>query len=501
MDTRADLDAIIEKIQALGALTRSAEATVKELPDYCMGSYNETLSQRPDSAKEGAGMTFQGSVSVANAKERKKIVCLGAGLVASPLVEYLTRDANHSLTVVSGLAGEADAMAAKYKHRSVTAATVDVGKQADTVASLVAAADCVVSLLPAPMHVNIAKSCLVSKTPLVTASYISPEMQALHEAAVASRIPILCELGLDPGMDHMSAMKIIDEVQAQQGRVVSFSSVCGGLPAPEAADNPIAYKFSWSPRGVLTAALNSAQYLKNGKLVQIDGENLLTSAERVNFLPAFALEQIPNRNSLPYAQVYNIPDAESIFRGTLRYAGNCAIMHQCRLLGLLNTAEETLPATWPALISQLKSRMSSRLSPDAEAFLVWLGLDDPAAFVDPSAKSTIDAFCALLTKKLSYLPGERDMAIMHHEFDVEFADRRELITSTYVGYGDSESTVMAKTVGMSAAIGVDLILRGDVAGTGVLTPTTPDIYTPGLARLEAEGIRFVEKTRVLPKKA
>ncbi|KDO18387.1 saccharopine dehydrogenase [Saprolegnia parasitica CBS 223.65] len=464
-----------------------------------MGTYDQTLSQRAESTKEGAGMTFQGSVSVSAAKERKQIVCLGAGLVASPLVEYLTRDANHSLTVVSGLQGEADAMAAKYKHRSVTPATINVGTQKDAVASLVASADCVVSLLPAPMHVDIAKACLSSKVPLVTASYISPEMQALNDMAVAQRIPILCELGLDPGMDHMSAMKIIDEVQAQNGRVVSFSSVCGGLPAPEAADNPIAYKFSWSPRGVLTAALNSAQYLKNGQVVQIPGEALLTSAERVNFLPAFALEQIPNRNSLPYAQVYNIPDADSIFRGTLRYAGNCAIMHQCRLLGLLNTNETALPATWPELIAHLKAGMSSRLTPDAEAFLTWLGLDDGSALIDPSATSTIDAFCALLIKKLSYLPGERDMAIMHHEFQVDFADRRELITSTYVGYGDDESTVMAKTVGMSAAIGVDLILRGDVQGHGVLTPTTPDIYTPGLARLEAEGIRFIEKSRVLPK--
>ncbi|RHY35266.1 hypothetical protein DYB32_000236 [Aphanomyces invadans] len=515
MDTRSELDEILRKIHALADLTPKAEANVRELPDYCQGKYDQTLRQ----IKDGAGMSFTGNATVHDAAERKNIVCLGAGLVSAPLVEYLTRDPNHSLTIVSGLPGEASAMAQKYtkKNRAVKPATIDVGKDQSSVASLVSEADCVVSLLPAPMHVNIAKMCLDSATPLVTASYISPEMHALHGQAQAQRIPILCELGLDPGMDHMSAMKIIDEVQAKNGRVVSFSSVCGGLPAPEAADNPIGYKFSWSPRGVLMAALNAAQYRKDGKIVQVKGEDLLTTAERVNFLPAFALEQIPNRDSLPYADIYNIPDAESIYRGTLRYAGNCAIMHECRLLGLMNTTPETLPATWPELLAKLKARKTLR--PDAEAFFTWLGLTDPStvigasaccsttftshpalvASIDPSATCTIDAFCSLLTKKLSYLPGEHDMAIMHHEFGVEFPDRREVITSTYVGYGDDESTVMAKTVGMSAAIGVELILRGDVSSTGVLTPTTPDIYTPGLARLEAEGIRFIEKTRVVAK--
>ncbi|RLO07562.1 hypothetical protein DYB28_000243 [Aphanomyces astaci] len=496
MDTRGELDKILRKIHELADLTPRAEANVRELPEYCQGKYDETLRQI---IKDGAGMSFSGNISVHDAKERKHIVCLGAGLVSAPLVEYLTRDPNHSLTVVSGLPGEASAMAQKFtkKNRAVKPATVDVGRDPRAVAALVAEADCVVSLLPAPMHVNIAKLCLDASTPLVTASYISPEMQALHAQAQAQRIPILCELGLDPGMDHMSAMKIIDQVQAQNGRVVSFSSVCGGLPAPEAADNPIAYKFSWSPRGVLMAALNAAQYRKNGHVVQVPGEDLLTAAERVNFLPAFALEQIPNRNSLPYADIYNIPGNKtslSVYRGTLRYAGNCSIMHQCRLLGLMNPNPETLPATWPELVAKLKAKKSS-LRPDAEAFLTWLGLDDPSALVDPSATCTIDAFCALLIQKLSYLPGERDMAIMHHEFGVEFPDRRrEVIT-----YGDDESTVMAKTVGMSAAIGVELILRGDVQSTGVLTPTTPDIYTPGLARLEAEGIRFIEKTRVVTK--
>ncbi|CAK4130240.1 unnamed protein product [Aphanomyces euteiches] len=495
MDTRAELDEILRKINGLAELTPAAEAIVRELPDYCQGKYDQTLRQ----IKDGAGMSFSGNVTVHDAQERKNIVCLGAGLVSAPLVEYLTRDPNHSLTIVSGLPGEASAMAQKFtkKNRAVKPMTIDVGKDQSAVASLVADADCVVSLLPATMHVPIAKTCLTSNTPLVTASYISPEMQALDAQAKAQRLPILCELGLDPGMDHMSAMKIIDEVQANGGRVASFSSVCGGLPAPEAADNPIGYKFSWSPRGVLMAALNAAQYRKDGQVVQVKGEDLLTAAERVHFLPAFALEQIPNRNSLPYANIYNIADADSIFRGTLRYAGNCAIMHQCRLLGLLDTTPQALPTTWPELISKLKAKKT--LTADAEAFLTWLGLEDPSTLIDASATTPIDAFCALLIKKLSYAPGERDMAIMHHEFGVEYSDRREFITSTYVGYGNEESTVMAKTVGMSAAIGVELILRGDVASHGVLTPTTPDIYTPGLARLEAEGIRFVEKTRVLAK--
>ncbi|TMW55077.1 hypothetical protein Poli38472_013839 [Pythium oligandrum] len=490
MNSREELDAIIEKIKTLSGLVPGADASVAELPDYCGLDYSKTLRGE----KEGAGRAD--SNTVVKSEEQRKVVCLGAGLVAAPLVEYLSRERGNEVNIVSAVEGEASRMYRKFGRHNVKPHTVNVSTDRAGLEKLCAEADCVVSLLPATMHTDVAKLCIDHRTPLVTASYISPEMKELNDRARAAGIPILCELGLDPGMDHMSAMKVIDEVKAHDGKIVSFSSVCGGLPAPEAADNPIGYKFSWSPRGVLTAALNAAQYKHNGKIINIPGEDLLKSNERVNFLPAFAIEQIPNRNSLPYSEIYGIPEAHSIFRGTLRYAGCCDILYQLRQFGLFNTdTSVAIPSTWPELIRELSRSASYKLQPDAEQFLHWLGVysDNTPLIKGPSI---IDTFCTLLQDKLAYQPGERDMAIMHHEFGVEYANgKKEKRTSTYVGYGSEEGdTVMAKTVGVTAAIGVQMILQDAVQGRGVLTPTTPDIYVPALARLEVEGVRFSEKT-------
>ncbi|KAF1795345.1 Saccharopine dehydrogenase, C-terminal [Phytophthora cactorum] len=467
MSDREALDAIITKIRSLAELTSGANATVTELPDLCGTDYSKT---RGIVRKDAAANTTTDVSSQAEEAEGNEV------------------------HVVSGIEGEVKEMMRKISRRNIKPHVVNVAEDAAGVDKLCAEADCVVSLLPATMHTSIAQRCIQHATPLVTASYVSPEMKELDAKAKKAGIPILCEIGLDPGMDHMSAMKVIDEVKAHSGKIMSFSSVCGGLPAPEAADNAIGYKFSWSPRGVLTAALNAAQYRKDGRIINVAGEDLLNSSERVNFLPAFNIEQIPNRNSLPYGDIYGIPEAHSLYRGTLRYGGCCQILYQLRKLGLFDMdPSKPIPATWPDLLTQLGGRRGLR--DDAHGFLQWLGAYDNSTPV-VKAPSILDAFCALLQDKLSYQPGERDMAIMHHEFGVEYEDgKREKRTSTFVGYGSEKGdTIMAKTVGLSAAIGVQLILQDAVQGRGVLTPTTPDIYGPALARLEVEGVRFIEKT-------
>jgi len=509
MRDREQLDAVLAKIRALAELTMGASATVTELPDFCGTDYSKTHgASRKDEAARSTPLSpasSTGTVVKDVSSRPKTVVCFGAGLVATPLVEYLSRDPSTHVRVVSGIDGEAARIAKALAPRAnISPLTVNVLSESETatIAQLCADADCVVSLLPAPMHLAIAEKCIAGKTPLVTASYVSPEMRALDERAKQAGVPILCELGLDPGMDHMSAMKVIDDVKARDGTVVSFSSVCGGLPAPEAADNPIGYKFSWSPRGVLTAALNAAQYKKDGRIVNVKGENLLASSERVNFLPAFALEQIPNRDSLPYADIYGIPEAHSIFRGTLRYAGCCQILYQLRQLGLLDldrSVESVLPSSsksWPGLLEELSRHADSTITPEARGFLEFLGAFNQETRLVSTAPSVLDSFCSLLQDKLEYAPEERDMAIMHHEFGVEYPDgKKEKRTSTFVGYGSGgQDTIMAKTVGVTAAIGVSMILKDAVQGRGVLTPTTPDIYAPALARLEVEGVKFVEKT-------
>ncbi|KAI9908468.1 hypothetical protein PsorP6_004023 [Peronosclerospora sorghi] len=492
MKDREALDKIIAKIQSLAELTSGANATVTELPNVCGTNFSKTRGVLVKK-KAAANTTFTSDVSVSSQKKRK-IVCFGAGLVASPLVEYLSRDIGNEIHVVSAIESEVKGMLRKVTRRNVKPHVVNVANNAASVDKLCAEADCVVSLLPATMHTAIAQHCIQHATPLVTASYISPEMKKLNTTAKKAGIPILCEIGLDPGMDHMSAMKVIDEVKAQCGRIISFSSVCGGLPAPEAATNAIGYKFSWSPRGVLTAALNAARYLKDGQVIHVSGQDLLNSSERVNFLPALNIEQIPNRDSLPYGEIYGIKDAQSLYRGTLRYGGCCQILYQLQKLGLFDVdTSKLIPATWPDLLSHLGEPQSLRQ--DAYKFLQWLGAFDDATHI-AQAPSILDAFCALLQEKLSYQPGERDMAIMHHEFGIEYEDgKKERRTSTFVGYGsENGDTIMAKTVGLSAAVGVQLILQDAVHARGVLTPTTPDIYGPALARLEVEGVRFIEKT-------
>ena len=216
---------------------------------------------------------------------------------------------------MSGVAGEAQALVERVARFNVKARTLDVLQDMSAVESLCARADCLVALLPASMHVAIAETCIRTGTSLVTASYISDEMQQLHSRAQAAGICILGEMGLDLGIDRMSAMKMMDQVKHAGGTITSFATWCGGLPAPEAANNPLRYKFSWSPRGVLSAAQNSARILKRGVLVEVPGDKLLAAASPVHFLQAFALEAFPNRDSLKYADIYGIPQASSIYRG------------------------------------------------------------------------------------------------------------------------------------------------------------------------------------------
>jgi saccharopine dehydrogenase-like NADP-dependent oxidoreductase len=322
--------------------------------------------------------------------------------------------------------------------------------------------------------------------------------------------------------------QVIDEVKAEGGHVTSFTSVCGGLPAPEAADNPLAYKFSWSPRGVLTAAKNSAVWTEGGAEKAVPGEDLLRAAFPVRILPSLALEQIPNRDSRPYQEQYGLgPLCHTVYRGTLRYQGWCSVMQGITDLGLVDNAETAYllgssgsaasgssQGTWPGLMSSLGldtpqhavERLTSAGVADAKAAvdcadcLSWLGVwSDATPLVPAPGGNMMDTFCTLLQSKLEYGPGERDMALMHHVFEVQRSDGSHCTkTSTFLGYGDplgseGAETMMAKTVGLTAAIGAELVLGGKCLSKGVVTPVTPDLYLPALEALENEGIVFKER--------
>ena len=436
----------------------------------------------------------------------KKILVIGAGLVAGPLVKYLLDRPDYSVVVadieverarrlVSGRArGEAKSLSIDDH----AALTEEIGR-----------ADLVISMVPYTFHPVIAAAAIDAGKPVVTASYVSPAMKELDGRARQKGVIVLNELGLDPGIDHMEAMRIIHEIHGSGGRVLSFTSYCGGLPAPEANTNPFGYKFSWSPRGVLLASKNSAKYLKDGKVVTIPAEKLFADPETIPMPGLADFEGYPNRDSVSYREVYGIPEAANVLRGTLRYPGWCRTMKKVGDLGLLEDApvrdwtgkryrDLTAGLGQAGAGEDVKKAVARKLglepASDIIGRLEWLGLfsDD----LIPMAKgSAFDILAARMVERLQYAEGERDMVVLQHVFVAESpAGRRESITSTLIDFGIPHGdSSMSRTVGLPAAIGARLVLEGKISETGVRVPVTPDIYNPILDELAALGIRFKEE--------
>jgi saccharopine dehydrogenase-like NADP-dependent oxidoreductase len=429
----------------------------------------------------------------------KHVLVLGAGLVARPMVRYLLENTDHRVTVASRTVAKATALIDGHPRGNAVTALAD---DLEVIERLVQDSDLVVSLLPYIHHVAVAKLCLQYGKHLVTTSYVSPAMRELDAEATAKGLLFLNEIGLDPGIDHMSAMRIIHEVQGKGGKIVSFKSYCGGLPAPEANDNPFGFKMSWSPRGVAMAGRNEARFKSGGQEKVIPGPLLFSHAEPFVVPSEGTFDSYPNRNSLPYIDIYGIPEARTMVRGTLRNPGWCRAWQAIADVGYLS--DDPLPAaglTFKALTAKLigsagadlraEVAAKSQAGSEAETLdrLEWLGLFSDAV-IPASAKSPLDALCAPLTDKLSYQPGERDMIVLFTELVAEYPDGTEqTITSTFVDFGipDGDSS-MARTVSLPAAIAVKMILDGSMKATGVKIPIEPAVYNPVLDELEALGL-------------
>jgi saccharopine dehydrogenase (NADP+, L-glutamate forming)/spermidine synthase len=439
----------------------------------------------------------------------KTALVLGAGLVARPLVQYLLETSDIQVIVASRTVSKAKALIRDHPQGQARELEVE---NTSALRELVSEADIVVSLLPYTYHVKIAKLCLEFGKDMVTTSYVSPEMRALDGRAKEKGITILNEIGVDPGIDHMSAMEIIDRVEEQGGQITSFRSWCGGLPAPEANTNPLGYKFSWSPRGVLLAGRNAAHYLEEGKEVDIPGEELFEHHWSVDVPGATDLEGYPNRDAVPYASLYGIESADTIFRGTLRNPGWSATLDKIVELGLLELEEQDWSGvTFKEFMGQLvnyqgqdvRAAVADRLNLEPGSFIMdnlsWLGLfEDEPLPVEHGAP--IDILTARMLEKMSYEDKERDMLIMHHEFIATYPDHKQAITSTMIDYGiPGGDSSMSRTVGLPAAIATRLILEGKIDRKGVLIPVTPDIYEPVMKELEQMGIHFDEKVHRLEK--
>lgn len=376
--------------------------------------------------------------------------------------------------------------------------------------------DLVISLIPYTFHAKVVQSAIRQKKHVVTTSYVSPAMMELDAAAKEAGITVMNEIGLDPGIDHLYAVKTIEEVHQAGGKITSFLSYCGGLPAPEASDNPLGYKFSWSSRGVLLALGNNAKYFKDGETVDISGKDLMGAAQPYYIYPGYAFVAYPNRDSTPYKERYNIPEAETIIRGTLRYQGFPEFIRTLVQTGFLTeTPSDVLskPTSWREATKSIVGASSSSEEDLKEAILA------KATFNSPEEKSRIlsglrwvgifsdeqitprgnplDTLCATLEKKMQYEGEERDMVLLQHKFGIEHADgRKETRTSTLVEYGDPKGySAMAKTVGVPCAVAVKQVLDGTLAERGVLAPMSWKICEPLLNELkEKYGITMEEKT-------
>ncbi|PNF15026.1 hypothetical protein B7P43_G17219 [Cryptotermes secundus] len=379
---------------------------------------------------------------------------------------------------------------------------------------LIGAADLVVSLLPSPLHYLVAEACINAGVHLVTASYCTDELKDMHDRAAEKGITILNEVGLDPGIDHLLAMECFDEVHQAGGKVESFISFCGGLPAPECSDNALRYKFSWNPRGVLLNTLGTAAYIQNGQIVQIAGGQLMRETRSLDFLPGFALEGFPNRDSTKYAKLYGIEnESHTVLRGTLRFQGFADTIQGLLLLGLMDPNPH--PAlhpkgpeiTWRQLVctllgvvdpsifyENLKTRVAACVGTERVSAIESLGLLEE----DPVLKlgTPLDSLSHFLSRKLFIENGERDLVVLRHEVAILWPDgKRELRAINLVEYGEIDGhSAMAKAVGFPAAIASKMILDGEIQQKGCILPLTPDIYRPILSRLRSEGLRAKEQS-------
>ncbi|PSR78702.1 saccharopine dehydrogenase [Coniella lustricola] len=442
-----------------------------------------------------------------------KVLMLGAGFVTRPTLDILS-ESGVAVTVACRTLESAKSLSAGVKNANPISLDVSDEKALD---AEIGKHDLVISLIPYTFHATVIKSAIRQKKHVVTTSYVSPAMLELDQQCKDAGITVMNEIGLDPGVDHLYAVKTIEEVHKEGGKITSFLSYCGGLPAPEASGNPLGYKFSWSPRGVLLALRNAASFYKDGKIVNVAGPDLMATALPYHIYPGFNLVAYPNRDSTGYKERYNIPEAQTIVRGTLRYAGFPEFVKVLVDIGFLDDTEHSSckePIAWkdatkeiigaPSseekdLISTITSKAAFKDENQKNHILGglrWLGLFSSEK-ITPRG-NPLDTICATLEQKMQFGEGERDLVVLQHKFEIELKDgTKQTRTSTLVEYGSAESngySAMAKLVGVPCAVAVQQVLNGTLSEKGVLAPMNSKINEPLIKELkEKYGIACKEE--------
>jgi saccharopine dehydrogenase-like NADP-dependent oxidoreductase len=443
----------------------------------------------------------------------KKILILGAGLSSSSLIKYLLEQSNeYNWKIRVGDMSLETATKKIENHENGEAVKFDVfnKQQRD---EEIENTDIVISMLPARFHHLVAEKCVESGKHMITASYVSDEVQALHDEAVRKELLLLNEIGVDPGIDHMSAMKIIDEIKAKGGELISFKSSTGGLVSPEFDNNPWNYKFTWNPRNVVVAGQSVAQYIDHGKYKFVPYNQLFTRTEKITVLDVGEFEMYPNRDSLSYRETYGLKDIPTILRGTLRRPGYCAGWNIFVQLGATDdtysikhsenlTYREFINSFLPYNISDTVERklcdfLEIELESETMSRLKWLGIFDESKIGIPNA-TPAQILQKLLEEKWALGAEDKDMIAMQHQFEYILHGKKKQITSSLVVKGKNQiHTAMSITVGLPVAIATKLFLTGIIKQKGVIVPTMKDVYEPVLKELEEYGIVFVEEETYL----
>jgi saccharopine dehydrogenase-like NADP-dependent oxidoreductase len=434
----------------------------------------------------------------------KHVLILGAGRIARPCVKYLQQVEGLELTIVEASRENLDRVTGRHPRTT----TLNLALPADAAGFLKAQKpDLVLSLLPTEFRNRVAEACLEAGANLMFPSYSDATIRAMEPQLKQAKLTWLIELGVDPGIDHMSAARTINQIHAEGGKVESFKSVCGAIPSAEANTNPMGYKLSWAPESLIGAGRRTARILEHGQVVEwLDG----VTYEHVHLEEVAGLgwyEVYANADSLPYLETYHIPEAGSIYRGTIRYVGWSETIVAMNALGLFSQAPEDLAGlTFKAFTARkcgaakganaeqaLCARLGLKPSSAIILRLKWLGFLEEHPLPAGVACSR-DVVRVLFGEKLFFEPGERDLIILKDETVATYPDgKRKRHTSTLVDFGiPGGDSSIARTTGLPPAIVARLFLEGRIPGHGLVLPTLPELYGACLAELEKEGIRLQE---------
>ena len=437
----------------------------------------------------------------------KKILILGAGRSSSALISYVLTNVSSNDWVV--IVGDISVEAARERIGSANGSAVhfDIKDEVSS-ARIISDSDIVISLLPADYHPLVARLCIEMKKHFLSASYVSDSMKAFHQEALEKDLLFLNECGLDPGIDHMSAMQMIDKIKMAGGTPTAFESFTGGLITPDTdPENPWRYKFTWNPRNVVLAGQGTAKFLKDGQFKYVPYNQLFHRVTPIDVLGTL-YEGYPNRDSLKYRSVYGLQEAQTMIRGTLRNTGFCNAWHVLVQLGCCDDsyAMEGVAGmthkdfTNAFLTGDGKESVEQRvcstlgLSPGDSSIqrLRWSGLfsNEEVGLSEGTPAKILEH---ILNKRWRLLPGDKDLIVMWHRLGyVLNGTPRTMISHLTVAGKDETQTAMAKTVGLPLGIAAKLLLQGKISHRGVVIPVHEEIYKPVLAELSSLNISFVE---------